>query len=161
MIPAGHTRHVSCVYDYNMHVLVWVFETLVVIWLIYVFLEHLIDCFLVAVGQLWLSRVFMSLSSLKKFVPIFSRFSCFPSQCSRYAARFIPCFYESLPSDYNPFHLHHVLLSLIPSYNLFLIVDFYHTGCQVELVVMFVGIETMFGIDMMMNLHHRLLRRKS
>ena len=29
MIPAVHTRHVCCVYDYNMHVLVWVFETLV------------------------------------------------------------------------------------------------------------------------------------
>src|SRR4051812_23910276 len=33
MIPVVHTRHVCCVYDYNMHVLVWVFETLVVIWL--------------------------------------------------------------------------------------------------------------------------------
>ena len=33
MIPAVHTRHECCVYDYTMHVLVWVFETLVVIWL--------------------------------------------------------------------------------------------------------------------------------
>ena len=33
MIPAVHTRHLCCVYVYNMHVLVWVFETLVVIWL--------------------------------------------------------------------------------------------------------------------------------
>src|ERR1041385_6969179 len=33
MIPAVHTRHVCCVYVYNMHVLVWFFETLVVIWL--------------------------------------------------------------------------------------------------------------------------------
>ena len=32
MIPVVHNRHVCCVYDYNMHVLVWVFETLVVIW---------------------------------------------------------------------------------------------------------------------------------
>src|SRR3954470_3025412 len=31
MIPAVHTRHVCCVYVYNMHVFVWVFETLVVI----------------------------------------------------------------------------------------------------------------------------------
>src|SRR3954470_8768577 len=31
MIPAVHTRHVCSVYGYNMHVLVWVFETLVVI----------------------------------------------------------------------------------------------------------------------------------
>src|SRR4051812_9162282 len=30
MIPAVHTRHVCCVYVYIMHVLVWVFETLVV-----------------------------------------------------------------------------------------------------------------------------------
>src|ERR1043165_5145505 len=42
-----------------------------------------------------------------------------------------------------------------------LIVDFYHTGCQVELVVLFFGIETVIGIEMMMNLHHRLLQRKS
>src|SRR3954449_7355516 len=28
MIPAVHTRHVCCVYDYNMHVLVWVFRDL-------------------------------------------------------------------------------------------------------------------------------------
>ena len=42
-----------------------------------------------------------------------------------------------------------------------LIVDFYHTGCQVELVVVFVAIETVIGIKMMMNLHHRLLRQKS
>ena len=42
-----------------------------------------------------------------------------------------------------------------------LIVDFYHTGCQVELVVLFFGIETVIGIEMMMNLHHRLLRQKS
>src|SRR4051812_47964681 len=33
MIPAIHTRHVWCVYGYNMHVFVWVFENLVVIWL--------------------------------------------------------------------------------------------------------------------------------
>src|ERR1041385_3899986 len=33
MIPAVHTRHVCCVYVYNMHVLVWVFGSLVVIWL--------------------------------------------------------------------------------------------------------------------------------
>ena len=32
MIPVVHTRHVCCVYDYIMHLLVWVFETLVVIW---------------------------------------------------------------------------------------------------------------------------------
>src|SRR3954464_1121709 len=87
--------------------------------LIYVLLEYLVECFLVAVGQLWLSRVFVSLSSLKKFCPLFSRFSCFPSRCSRYAARFVPCFYESLPSHYSLFRLNHVLLSLIPSYNLF------------------------------------------
>src|SRR3954470_12591561 len=87
--------------------------------LIYVLLEHLVDCFLIAVGQLWLSRVFVSLISLKKFGSIFSRFSCFPSRCSCYAARFIPCFFESLPSRYHPFHHHRVLLSLIPSYNLF------------------------------------------
>src|ERR1041385_4313310 len=31
MILAVHTRHVCCVYVYNMHVFVWVFETLVVI----------------------------------------------------------------------------------------------------------------------------------
>src|SRR3954470_12371854 len=31
MIPVVHTRHVCCVYDYNMHVLVWVFKNLVVI----------------------------------------------------------------------------------------------------------------------------------
>ena len=42
-----------------------------------------------------------------------------------------------------------------------LIVDFYHTGCQVELVVLFVAIETVIGIEVMMNLHRRLLRRKS
>ena len=30
MIPTVHTRHVCCVYVYNMHVFVWVFETLVV-----------------------------------------------------------------------------------------------------------------------------------
>src|SRR3954470_8409778 len=29
MVPAVHTRHVCCVYVYNMHVVVWVFETLV------------------------------------------------------------------------------------------------------------------------------------
>src|SRR3954463_14489460 len=34
-------------------------------------------------------------------------------------------------------------------------------GCQVELVVLFLGIESVIGIKMMMNLHHRLLRRKS
>ena len=28
MIPAVHTRHVCCVYVYNMHVLVWVFRDL-------------------------------------------------------------------------------------------------------------------------------------
>src|SRR4051812_29536299 len=33
MIPTVHTRHVCCVYVYNMHVFVWVFENLVVIWL--------------------------------------------------------------------------------------------------------------------------------
>src|SRR3954463_217764 len=107
------------------------------------------------------ARVFVSLSSLKKFGSIFSRFSCFPSRCSRYAARFIPCFYESLPSHYNPFHLHHVLLVFDSIIQPVLIVDLYHTGCQVELVVLFVGIETVFGIEMMMNFHHRLLRQKS
>src|SRR3954463_14691294 len=33
MIPAVHTRHVCCVYVYNMHAFVWVFKNLVVIWL--------------------------------------------------------------------------------------------------------------------------------
>ena len=33
MVPAIHTRHVCFLYVYNMHVSVWVFETLVVIWL--------------------------------------------------------------------------------------------------------------------------------
>src|ERR1041384_2860486 len=33
MIPAVHTRHVCYVYVYNIHVFVWVFETLGVIWL--------------------------------------------------------------------------------------------------------------------------------
>ena len=42
-----------------------------------------------------------------------------------------------------------------------LMVDFYHTGCQVELVVLFFGIETVIGIEMVMNLHHSLLRQKS
>src|SRR3954466_13001294 len=59
------------------------------------------------------------------------------------------------------FCLHHVLLVFDSIIQPVLIVDFYHTGCQVELVVLFVGIETVFGIEMMMNLHHRLLRRKS
>src|SRR3954468_1128171 len=83
--------------------------------LIYVLLEHLVDCFLVAVGQLWLSRVFVSLSSLKKFCPIFSRFSCFPSRCSRYAAQFIPCFLGIFAFALQSFPPGHVLLSLIPS----------------------------------------------
>src|SRR3954466_13635125 len=101
------------------------------------------------------------LSSLKKFGSIFSRFCCFPSWCSRYDARFVPCFFESLPSHYNPFHLHHVLLVFDSIIQPVLIVVFYHIGCQVELVVLFVGIETVFGIEMMMNFHHRLLWRKS
>src|SRR3954470_16059495 len=75
--------------------------------LIYVLLEHLVECFLVAVGQLWSSRLIVLFSSLKKFCPISSRLSHFPSRCSRYAARFIPCFYESFPLNYNPFCLHH------------------------------------------------------
>src|SRR4051812_46898017 len=33
MIHVVYTRHVCCVYDYSMHVLVWVFETLVLIWM--------------------------------------------------------------------------------------------------------------------------------
>src|ERR1041385_8731315 len=33
MIHAVHTRHVCCVYVFNMLVFVWVFETLVVLWL--------------------------------------------------------------------------------------------------------------------------------
>src|SRR3954470_2629223 len=101
------------------------------------------------------------LSSLKKFCPISSRLFHYPSRCSRYAARFVLWFYESLP-------LHYSLL-LLKSYPFIfaftiqpvLIVDFYHTGCQVELVVLFFGIETVIGIEMMMNLQPRLLRRKS
>src|SRR3954466_4372673 len=87
-------------------------------------LEHLVDNFLVAVGLLWSSRVFVLLSSLKKFCPIASRLFHFPFRCSRYAARFIPCFYESLPSHYNPFHLHHVLLVFDSIIQPVLIVDF-------------------------------------
>src|SRR3954466_6931043 len=52
--------------------------------LIYVLLEHLVDCFLVAVGLLSSSRVILILSSLKKFCPISSRLFHFPSHCRRY-----------------------------------------------------------------------------
>src|SRR3954466_12269134 len=62
---------------------------------IYVLLEHLVDCFFVAVGLLWSSKVFKLLSTLKKFYPISSRLFHFPFWGSRYPARFIPCFQES------------------------------------------------------------------
>src|SRR3954466_8821244 len=92
-------------------------------------LEHLVDNFLVAVGLLWSSRLIVLLSSLKKFCPISSRLFHFPSRCSRYAARFVPCFYESLPSHSNLFLL--VMSSYLPIIQPVLIVDLYHTGCQV------------------------------
>ena len=85
----------------------------------------------------------------------------FPPRCSRYAARFIPCFLKLLPLHYNLFRLNHVLLVFDSIVQPVLIVDFYHTGCQVELVVLFFAIETVIGIEVMMNLHHRLLWRKS
>src|SRR3954463_12988460 len=44
MIPAVHTRHVCCVYVYNMHVFVWVFENLVVIWLAYFIHQVALRC---------------------------------------------------------------------------------------------------------------------
>src|SRR3954471_5108916 len=101
------------------------------------------------------------LSSLRKFCPISSRLSCFPSRCSRYAAEIILCFFESFPLHYSlllsksyPFILASIVQPVLIGY-------FYHTGCQVELVVLFFGIETVIGIEMMTNLHHRLLRRKS
>src|SRR3954469_7662951 len=103
----------------------------------------------------------MSSSSLKKFCPISSRLFHFPFRCSRYAARFIPCFYESLPLHYSLLLLKSYPFILASVVQPVLIVDFYHTGCQVELIVLFFGIETVIGIKMMMNLHHRLLRRKS
>src|SRR3954465_15406951 len=110
---------------------------------------------------MWSSKVSELLSSLKKICQISSRLFHFPSRCSRYAAGFILGFYESLPSHYNIFYLNHVLLVFHSIVQPILIVDFYHTGCQVELVVLFVAIETVIGIEMMMNLHHRLLWRKS
>src|SRR3954471_12266230 len=93
------------------------------------------------------------LSPLRKSCPISSRLSCFPSRCSRYASGIIPSFCGSLPSHYNLFRLLHVFLVLESILQPVLIVDFYHTGCQVEIVVLFVGIETVFGIEMMMNLY--------
>src|SRR3954469_7035727 len=101
------------------------------------------------------------LSSLKKLCPISSRLFHFPSRCSRYAARFIPCFYESLPLHYSLLLLKSCPLIFDSIVQPVLIVDFYHTGCQVELVVLFVAIETVIGVEMMMNLDHRLQRRKS
>src|SRR3954468_22454880 len=99
------------------------------------------------------------LSSLKKFCPISSRLFHFPFRCSRYAARFIPCFYESLPLHYSLFLLKSysfILASIVQP--ILIVYFFYRTGCQVELVVLFFGIETVIGIEMMTNLHHRLLR---
>src|ERR1041384_7734586 len=44
MIPAVHTRHVCCVYVYNMHVFVWIFVTLVVIWLAVFYTPSCLRC---------------------------------------------------------------------------------------------------------------------
>ena len=44
MVPAVHTKHVCCVYDYIMHAFVWVFENLVVIWLaVFLYTKWLLD----------------------------------------------------------------------------------------------------------------------
>lgn len=101
------------------------------------------------------------LSFLKKFCPISSRLFHFPSQCSRYATGFVPCFFESLSLHYSLLLLKSYPFILDSIVQPVLIVDFYHTGCPVELVVLFFGIETVIGIEMMMNLYHRLLRQKS